>query len=274
MKNHHGLRLGCWNVNSLRVRLGAVQEWLTQQDIDVALLQETKVQDHEFPWQALNQLGYECAFWGQKAYNGVAILSRLPLTQVTRIDIHPSGHARCLSARAGPWHVMSVYVPQGQTVHAPAFQEKKAFLQALTQHVHAHACPTEPWIIGGDWNIAPTDQDAVYADTWANQVMCTQIERVLLRRLMSSGWGDVGDMAGHHGPTWWPYRHQARERNDGLRIDYGLLNPAARDRWIGYDICPQWRDQERPSDHIPWHVDMSSAHATTTMPPSPHPQGH
>lgn len=252
------VRFGSWNVNSLRVRLDAVCVWLQQSEIDVALLQETKVQDEDFPWKTFQDMGFEAAFWGQKSYNGVAILSRLPLSHVCRYDLNGSGQARWLQGRAGPFHVTSVYVPQGQSIHAPAFQEKASFFQGLLHRANVSTWETHPCVMGGDWNIAPTDQDVSYPDLWHDHVMCTGTERLWMRRLVATGWGDAGAIQDNRDATWWPYRHQARERGNGLRIDLFLLNPAARDRLSHYAALPHWRDDVRPSDHIPLFIDVRS----------------
>ena len=261
------VRIGCWNVNSLRVRLPLVESWLKTERIDMALLQETKVMDGDFPEQAFSNAGYYCAFWGQKTYNGVAILSRWPLSDVVRLDLNGTGAARCIQAITQGFRICCVYIPQGQDFDRPAFGEKLAFLNGLSHHMAPYVQDFTPTIIGGDFNIALHDEDVWDADLWRNRVMCSTPERKELRKILWTGWTMAQrHMKGQKNPaTWWAYQHGAWPKQHGLCIDSFLLSPGASDLLSSFWVSQHWRGQHQPSDHAPIGLELC---ARNPLPPT------
>lgn len=252
------LRIGCWNVNSLRVRWPLVESWLKTERIDVALLQETKVIDTDFPQQTLKQAGYYSAFWGQKTYNGVAILSRWPLSDMVCLDLNGTGAARCIQVLTHGLRLCCVYIPQGQAFAMPAFQEKLTFLNGLYQHMAAYVHDFTPTIVGGDLNIALNDEDVWDTDLWRNQVMCSIPERNALRKILWTGWtmAQVRIKGHKNPPTWWNYQHRAWPKQHGLCIDSFMLSPSAADLFCDTSVSKQWRSAPQPSDHAPITLEL------------------
>jgi len=261
------VRIGCWNVNSLRTRLSLLQSWLKTERIDMALLQETKVIDGDFPKDALENAGYYSAFWGQKTYNGVAILSRWPLSDVLRLDLNNTGTARCIQAITHGLRLCCVYVPQGQDFDRPAFGEKLAFLKGLSHHIAPYVQDDTPTIIGGDFNIALNDEDVWDGDVWRHRVMCSTTERNLLRQMLWSGWTMAqGRIKAQKNPaTWWAYQGGAWPKQHGLCIDSFLLSPGAIDLLSSHWVSQHWRGEHQPSDHAPIGLELCSRN---TLPPS------
>lgn len=247
--------LATWNVNSVRARLPHMVDWLRQHHPDVVLLQETKAQDHQFPIDVFEEEGYNVCSVGQKTYNGVAILSKSPIDEViTMLPGDPEDtQARYIQALTDGRWVISVYVPNGQTRDSPAFAYKKKFLARLGQHM---ACLLEdkdtPVFLGGDFNVAPSDQDVYDPVKWKDCVLCTPEERTLFQNILEIGLADCLLHQGLQTYTWWDYRAGHFQKNYGLRIDHILtshpheLQKAYVDREIRG--CP------RPSDHAPVHI--------------------
>jgi exodeoxyribonuclease-3 len=252
------LRIGCWNVNSIRVRMPLVESWLKTEAIDVALLQETKVTDDLFPEKAFLDQGYYSAFWGQKSYNGVAILSRWPLIDVQRHDFNKTGCARYIQALTQGVRVASIYVPQGQGLDRPAYQEKLDFVQGLTHQIQPHVQENRCSIIGGDYNIAPYDEDVWDPALWHNRVTCSVLERQAFQRILWMGWSEAE--VTHRGKpnpyTWWAYQHGAWPKKQGLRIDSFLLSPSAADAFKDTGVSSHWRGAFQTSDHAPIWLDI------------------
>jgi exodeoxyribonuclease-3 len=253
-----GVRIGCWNVNSLRVRWPLVQTWLKEEKIDIALVQETKVTDDLFPKNMVAQEGYHCVFWGQKAYNGVAIMSRWPLDHVMRCDFNHTGAARYIQATTNGMRLASVYVPQGQGFDKPAYGEKMAFLRGLAQHMAPYVWDCVPTIMGGDYNIAPQDEDVHDPVLWRDRLMCSMEERQAFRSIRAMGWVEAQiTQKGKSNPhTWWHYRHGAWAKKQGLRIDSFLLSPYAADFLCQSGVSSYWRDAPQTSDHCPLWMDL------------------
>lgn len=247
------MKLASWNVNSVRARLDRVVQWVQAQMPDVVCLQETKVEDHEFPLEPFSSLGYQAALYGQRTYNGVALLSRLPLTDVERGFGDDDPSARFLAATVAGVRVASVYVPNGQAVGSEKFHYKLGWLQRCRQWLTAHASPTQPLALCGDYNIAPDDRDVHDPAAWENQIHCHPDERAALVQLESWGLEDV--FRRHHPEgglfSWWDYRQLAFPKNRGLRIDYLLCTPALAGRCTQIRIDREARKGKQPSDHAP-----------------------
>jgi exodeoxyribonuclease III len=253
------LRLATWNVNSLKVRLPHVLEWLAANQPDVLCLQETKQEDKDFPADALKAAGYQSIFAGQKTYNGVAILSKTPTSDVQiGIPGFDDVQQRVLAATVGGLRVVCVYVPNGQSLDSDKYQYKLRWLQALTGWLRTELDRYPELTLLGDYNIAPEDRDVHDPKAWEGQVLVSPAERAAFAGLTGLGLKDafrLFDQA-ESSFSWWDYRMAAFRRNMGLRIDHILLSaPLARQCtscWI--DKAP--RKLERPSDHTPVVVEI------------------
>jgi exodeoxyribonuclease-3 len=248
------VKLATWNVNSLKVRLPHLLEWLASTGPDVVCLQETKLDDASFPRAAIEDAGYEACFHGQKTYNGVAILSRLGLADIQNgIRGYADDHKRVLSATVRNTRIVSVYVPNGQAVGTNKYEYKLQWLAELTHWLGKELEAHEGLAVLGDYNIAPEDADVHNPKRWQGQVMCSEPEREAFRRLTAIGLRDAFRLfpQKERSFTWWDYRLNAFQKDMGLRIDHILVSPAlaARCRSCAIDLGP--RQLERPSDHTP-----------------------
>ncbi|MBY0264236.1 MAG: exodeoxyribonuclease III [Holosporales bacterium] len=249
-------QIATWNVNSIRMRLPLLMSWLEQRRPEIVLLQETKVEDKLFPAQPLEDLGYNTAFYGEKTYNGVAILSKFPLEEVQRgfPEEGASQQTRYLEAFTGGYRVASVYVPNGQEVGSEKYLQKKKFFEALYQRAELLLSYKERLILGGDYNVAPQDQDVYDPLTWREKILCSTPERQWFRSLLYLGFTDsldARDPVEKNPYTWWDYRQNSFARNSGLRIDHLLLSPEATDCLEKVFVEKDQRSQEKTSDHAP-----------------------
>ena len=254
------MRIVTYNVNSIRARLERLTAFLARESPDVVLLQETKVTDDEFPQEALGALGYEALIFGQRTYNGVAILSRQPLTPVVRgFPDHPDPQARLLGAQIGPVEVLSVYVPNGQEVGCEAYAYKLDWLGRLRNLVAERLAGGAALVLGGDWNVAPTDQDVHDPEAWREQVLCSTAERTALRSVVDAGLVDVFRQChpDQRTFTWWDYRQLAFPKNRGLRIDYFLVSPSLAGRCTKAAVHRDERKGAKPSDHAPVEIELA-----------------
>ena len=247
------MKIATWNVNSVRARLPHLQAWLGARDLDVILLQETKTTDEKFPFTELQDLGYHCAHHGQPAYNGVAILSRTPPQEIIRgIPNRPNDpQARVIAATIDGVRVLSAYVPNGQQVGADKYLYKLEWLADFADYLSSLAAGKT--VAGGDYNIAPADEDIYDAEAWGEGILASPEERRALSELMRHGYRDAYRLfqQPEKGFTWWDYRAAAFRRNLGLRIDLFLVSDsvAAKSAHCHPDLEP--RGWERPSDHTP-----------------------
>ena len=248
------MRIATWNVNSLRVRLPLVLEWLAAAAPDVLALQETKLTDDAFPAAALLEAGYHSVFSGQKTYNGVAILSREPAAGVLRdIPRYDDPQRRVLAATIGGVRVIDLYVPNGQAVDSDKYHYKLGWLRALRQWLREEIAAHPDLVVLGDFNIAPEDRDVHDPAGWVGSVHVSPDEREALRDTLAIGFEDV--FRRFEQPpasySWWDYRAGAFRRNHGLRIDLVLASTplAARCRSCVIDATP--RRAEQASDHTP-----------------------
>jgi exodeoxyribonuclease-3 len=248
------MKVATWNVNSLTVRLPHLLDWLERERPDLVGLQETKVEDPNFPAAQLEAAGYHAAFSGQKAYNGVAILSRAPLADARRgFPGVEDDQARVVSAAAGDLRVVCAYVPNGQAVGTEKYEYKLKWLRAFAEWLRQELERHPRLVVLGDYNVAPEDRDVHDPLLWQGQVLCSEPERAGFRRLLELGLKDAFRLfeQPEKSFTWWDYRLRAFKRNMGLRIDHILLSPAlaAECRSCVIDKAP--RALERPSDHAP-----------------------
>lgn len=249
------MRIASWNVNSLSVRLNHVLSWLRDKEPDVLCLQELKMQDEKFPYDAFLELGYHAQVFGQKSYNGVAILSRHHQTQSVYKGIpdYQDTQARVLAATYQNVRVINVYVPNGQSVESSKFQYKLDWCLALKKYLQTELVTHQKLVLLGDFNIAPDDHDVHDPKRWQGKVLCTDHERTMLKEWCSLGLYDCfrslsPDTKAY---TWWDYRLAAFERNWGLRIDHLYISKAMLDACLSCEIDEKPRMLERPSDHTP-----------------------
>jgi exodeoxyribonuclease-3 len=251
----NAVRIVTWNVNSVRAREERLLAYLTQRVPDVLCLQEIKVEDERFPVEACRALGYAAAVFGQRTYNGVAILSRTPLTEVRRgfDDGDPDPQARFIAATTAGVRVMSAYVPNGQAVGSEKFAYKLQWLERLGRHVGAACAGDSPAVLCGDLNVAPEPIDVHDPAAWEGQVLCSAAEREALARALGSGWIDVVRRLNPEARiySWWDYRQLAFPKNRGLRIDHIFARAALALRARAAGVDRDARKGKLPSDHAP-----------------------
>jgi exodeoxyribonuclease-3 len=248
------LTIATWNVNSLRVRLAQVLDWLATHQPHVLALQETKLSDPEFPGEALAMAGYQVAFAGQKTYNGVAVLAREPLADVvTDLPGLEDPQRRVLGATIGGVRVLNLYVPNGQSVDSDKYRYKLDWLDRLCGFVGEELQRYPELVVLGDFNIAPEDRDVHDPMAWAGKVLCSEPERAAFRRLLESGLVDTFRRFEQPENTfsWWDYRAAGFRRNHGLRIDHVLASRQLAERCRSCEVDRAPRKLERPSDHAP-----------------------
>lgn len=247
-------KIATWNVNSLRVRLPQLLEWLRQNQPDVIALQETKVEDHLFPFAEITAAGYQVVFSGQKSYNGVALLSRLPISAcVTEIPDFTDPQRRILMATVNDIRIVNVYVPNGASLTSEKYQYKLDWLSRVNALLKNEQREHPKMVVLGDFNIAPEERDIYDPPSWEGQILVSPPEKQALNDLLKLGFVDSFRLfeqeAGHF--TWWDYRMAAFRRNLGARIDHILLSEKLRDSCKSCMIDKQPRSLERPSDHAP-----------------------
>lgn len=248
------MRLATWNVNSLKVRLPQVLDWLAANPVEVLCLQETKQQDGDFPQAELQAAGYHSVFSGQKTYNGVAILSREPAGDVqTGIPDFPDEQKRVIAATVGGIRVVCVYVPNGQSVDSDKYRYKLDWLTALRGWMVQEQTRHPKLALLGDYNIAPEDRDVYDPAAWQGNVLVSEPERQQFRSLLESGLRDSFRLfeQPERSFSWWDYRMMAFRRNLGLRIDHILVSEALVPQCRSCVIDKAPRKLERPSDHTP-----------------------
>jgi exodeoxyribonuclease-3 len=246
------VRIATWNVNSLRVRLPHLLDWLRDAQPDVACLQETKTEDANFPVAELRAAGYESAYWGQKAYNGVAILSRTPIADVAHgIPDFADDLKRCIHATVNGVRIVCLYAPNGEAPGTEKYAYKLRWYEALTRWLGQGR--TAELAVLGDLNIAPEPRDVHDPKRWEGKIHFSEPERAAFRAVIGTGLKDAFRLFDQpeNQFTWWDYRLKAFERGWGLRIDHILLTPALAKRCSGCAIDVAPRKRERPSDHAP-----------------------
>ncbi|GCL61453.1 exodeoxyribonuclease III [Pseudaquabacterium pictum] len=248
------MKLATWNVNSLAVRLPQLLDWLGQQQPDVLVLQETKLTDDKFPQAEITAAGWHSVWFGQKTYNGVALLSRTPAADVVHnIPGFDDPQARVIAATVGGLRVVGAYFPNGQAPGSDKFAYKMAWLQALQDWLRAELAAHPQLVLMGDFNIAPDDRDVFDPVAWAGQIHCTPEERAHFQALCGLGLVDAFRLFDQPPRTWswWDYRNLAFRKNQGLRIDHILVSQALQPQVSACTVDKLPRKNERPSDHAP-----------------------
>jgi exodeoxyribonuclease-3 len=254
------MKLVTWNVNSLKVRLPQVLDWLAAHQPDVLCLQETKLEDANFPAAEISEAGYQVLFSGQKTYNGVAILSKTPAVEaITAIPGFVDVQKRVLAATIGDVRIVNVYIPNGQSVDSDKYQYKLGWLEALTAWLADELARYPKLALLGDFNIAPEERDVHDPKAWEGQVLFSQPEREAFRKLTGLGLTDSFRLFEQPEKiySWWDYRMNAFRRNMGMRIDHILLSEALAQTCIACTIDKEARKAERPSDHAPVMVETA-----------------
>ena len=248
------MRLATWNVNSLRVRLGHLTDWLARARPDIVCLQELKLEDAKFPRAELAAAGYQSAVSGQKTYNGVAILSRSALEDVgAGIAGFADEQKRVIAATTGGVRVICVYCPNGQAVDSEKYAYKLRWFAALGDFLADELKRHSGLAVAGDFNVAPEDRDVHYPKAWEGQVLVSEPERSAWRALLAPGLQDTFRLFEQPEGTysWWDYRRMGFRRNAGLRIDEILASAGLARRCTACTIDKEPRKLERPSDHAP-----------------------
>lgn len=254
------MKLATWNVNSLKVRLPHVIDWLSQHQPEILCLQETKLVDDNFPIADFAAIGYQAVFTGQKTYNGVAILSRQPgVDAVAAIPGFADEQKRVVAATYGDVRVVCVYVPNGEAAGSEKYQYKLAWLPALTHWLRQELNHYPKLAVLGDFNIAPEDRDVHDPKLWEGSVLCSQPERDAFTALLGVGLRDGFRLfeQPEKSYTWWDYRMMAFRLNRGLRIDHILLSEELARTCVSCQIDKAPRKLERPSDHTPVVAELS-----------------
>lgn len=248
------MKLASWNVNSLKVRLPQVLDWLHANQPDVLCLQETKLEDSQFPLAELKEAGFEAVFSGQKTYNGVAIISK-DLASETALGLpnYPDEQKRLITATVNGVRVVCMYAPNGQSVDSEKYQYKLAWLAALQAWLKRELLHYPKLALLGDYNIAPEDRDVHDPQAWSGNVLVSEPERAAFNGLLKLGLHDSFRLFDQpeKSYSWWDYRMMAFRRNMGLRIDHILLSPALTAACTACAIDRTPRKMERPSDHAP-----------------------
>lgn len=248
------MKIASWNVNSLRVRLPQVLEWLTLNPVDILAVQETKLRDEDFPTDEIADAGYNVVYSGQKTYNGVAILAKAAFKDiVTDIDNLDDPQRRILGATVNGIRIINLYVVNGAEVGSEKYSYKLNWLEKVTAHIHHELEKHQKVVVLGDFNIAPDDRDVHDPELWKGKILCSDAERKAFQSLLALGLSDT--YREFEQPeskySWWDYRGAKFRRNHGLRIDLILANKALIQTCKSSQIDITPRTWDRPSDHAP-----------------------
>jgi exodeoxyribonuclease-3 len=253
-------KIATWNVNSLRVRLPHVEQWLETNQVDVLALQETKIKDENFPLDEIKALGYEAVYSGQPTYNGVAILSRKAAKNVfTGLPGFEDPQKRVIGADINDTSILNLYVPNGSSVGSEKYAYKLEWLSHLLKLVKRLLKKKKRLLLLGDFNIAPEDRDVHDPAEWEGSVHVSPAERAEFQHLLDTGLKDAFRLfpQPENSYSWWDYRAAAFRRDRGLRIDHILVNPALASLCKSCHIDKEPRKLERPSDHAPVVAEFS-----------------
>jgi exodeoxyribonuclease-3 len=254
------MKIATWNVNSLKVRLPHVLDWLAASGADILCLQETKTTDENFPVDELTAAGYHVVYSGQKTYNGVAIISKQPATDiVTDIAGLDDPQRRILCATIGGIRVLDLYVVNGQEVGSEKYAHKLYWLEQVTGFIRAQLQQHEQFVVVGDFNIAPEDRDVYDPKAWHERILCSTPERQALQGITALGLTDTFRLfeQPENSYSWWDYRAAGFRRNRGLRIDLILASESLAGNCSACVIDKEPRSLERPSDHTPVVADFN-----------------
>ncbi len=258
------MRIATWNVNSVRQRLDSLQAWLKERDPDIVCLQEIKCQDEAFPREPLEAMGYNVAVHGQKTFNGVALLSKLPFDEIApgligdEADVQARFLEALVSTRTGVVRVVSLYLPNGNPAPGDKYNYKLKWMDRLAAFARERMKLEEPLVLAGDYNVIPSEADARRPEVWAKDALFLPQTREKFRTLLNLGLTDairaVSDDPRLY--SFWDYQAGAWQKNDGIRIDHLLLSPQAADRLRDAGIDKHVRSWDKPSDHVPVWVDL------------------
>jgi exodeoxyribonuclease-3 len=261
------MRIATWNINGIRARIDNLKTWLAEAGPDVVCLQEIKCADEAFPREELDGTGYNIAVAGEKGFNGVAILSKLPLEDVSRGlpgdegDLQARYLEALISTETGAVRVASIYLPNGNPIGTDKFTYKLAWMDRLAARMRARLGDEVPTVFAGDYNVIPEPEDAKRPQDWTGDALFQPQSRGAFRRLLALGLTD-GLRACHGEPglyTFWDYQAGAWNKDNGIRIDHLLLSPEAADRLGSAGIDRHVRGWEKPSDHVPVWVEIEEA---------------
>lgn len=259
------MRIATWNVNSIRQRLDSLQAWLKERSPDIVCLQEIKCQDEAFPREALEAMGYNVAVHGQKTFNGVALLSKLPFDEVAPgligddADVQARFLEALVSTKAGVVRVVSLYLPNGNPAPGDKYDYKLRWMDRLIGFARERLKLEEPLVLAGDYNVIPEPRDARDPAAWTGDALFLPPTRTAFRKLQGLGLTEAlratTDAAGLY--TFWDYQAGAWQRNNGIRIDHLLLSPQAADRLAGVSIAKHVRGWDKASDHVPVLMELN-----------------
>lgn len=248
------MKIATWNVNSLKVRLPHVLDWLASSQTDILCLQETKLTNENFPVDDIETAGYQVVYSGQKTYNGVTIISKQESTEVvTDVPGLDDPQRRILGATINGVRILNLYVVNGQEVGSEKYHHKLHWLEKVTAYLETQLQQYERFVVVGDFNIAPEDQDVYDPEAWHERILCSTPEREALRKILGLGLTDIFRQFEQEAKSysWWDYRAAAFRRNRGLRIDLILASKALSETATACTIDKEPRRLERPSDHTP-----------------------
>ncbi len=260
------MKIASFNINGIKARIQALSDWLDEAQPDVALLQEIKSVDENFPREIFEDKGYTVETHGQKSFNGVAILSKLPLEDITRglPGDDADEQARWIEATVmgdkTAVRLCGLYLPNGNPAPGPKFEYKLAWMDRLHARAAELLASEEPALMAGDYNIIPQDEDAKRPEAWVEDALARPESRAAYRRIVNLGFTEAfrarTQAPGHY--TFWDYQAGAWNRDDGIRIDHFLLTPQAADLLTDCRIDKEIRAREKPSDHVPIWIDLAA----------------
>ncbi len=259
------MKIATFNINGIKARINALSDWLSEANPDVALLQEIKSVDEAFPRQHFEDMGYNVETHGQKSFNGVAILSKLPLEDVTRglPGDDTDDQARWIEATVvgeNAIRICGLYLPNGNPAPGPKYDYKLAWMDRLKTRAQALLNAEEPALMAGDYNVIPQAEDAARPEAWKDDALYRPETRKSFRSLVNLGFTEAfrarTQAPGHY--SFWDYQAGAWQRNDGIRIDHFLLTPQAADLLTDCQIDSHIRDREKPSDHVPVWIELAA----------------
>ena len=260
------MRIATWNINGIKARLETVKTWLRSASPDIACFQETKSIDEGFPSEVFEELGYNVAVHGQKGFNGVALLSKLPFDEVVRglptdpDDLQARYIEGVVSVPSGVVRVVNIYLPNGNPVGSEKYPYKLSWMERLKARVEELMTYEEPFVVAGDYNVIPTPEDVYDPKAWLSDALFLQETRARFQSLLNLGLTDAF-RACHDEPhqfTFWDYQAGAWQKNQGIRIDHLLLSPQAADMLVSCDIDAEPRGWEKPSDHVPVVMELAA----------------
>lgn len=260
------MKIATWNINGIKARVDTAKTWLASASPDIACLQEIKCVDEAFPRQEFEDIGYNVAVHGQKGFNGVALLSKLPFDEVSPglaggvNDVQARYLEAVVSVPSGVLRIVNIYLPNGNPTGTDKFAYKLAWMSRLRERVKGLLLFEEPMIVAGDFNVIPTPADVYAPAAWVEDALFRPETRAHFRALVNLGLTDAY-RACHDEPnryTFWDYQAGAWQKNRGLRIDHVLLSPQAADRLVTCEIDPAPRGWEKPSDHVPVWLELNA----------------